>query len=193
MIETVSFNRYYTCIDSMASIFDKRYRKNGFSGPYEKNPFEEWQKRARSILMSDLRINDFIAAIGSCEIDSTISEKTGIGEGIVREKVLLTIKEWSTIPMYVLKPKSPKGVFICLAGHHSTGKFMTSGNMICTATAKLTEKYGAGFGLELARRNYIAICPDSIGFGERREKPEQGDSPEKWFFRDFDGRRKIRN
>ncbi len=180
MTETAHFDRYHTCIESLASIFDKKYRRNGFSGPYERHSFEIWQDKARENLIEDLKLNEFIASIGHCRISSETTEDVEIEEGISREKVLLSIEGWTEIPMYVLRPESPKGIFICLAGHHSTGKLVTSGNLICATTVELTEKYGAYFGLELARRGYIAICPDTIGFGERREIAEQGDSPEKF-------------
>lgn len=57
---------------------------------------------------------------------------------------------------------------------------MTSGNIVCDVTKHMFEKYGGDYGLELAKRGVIVVCPDPVGFGERMEISSQGDSFEKF-------------
>ena len=176
MDETIHYDKYYTCIDSLASIFDKTYRSQGFHGPYDVYSLRRWQIEARRILAKDLGLDVLENYLGRSGIQEELIQEEVLSNEICRRKVLIKLPNWSTIPTYILEPKNPKGVFLCFAGHHSTGKLMTSGSMVCETTLSLTIKYGADFGIELAKKGYVAICPDSVGFGERREVSSQGDS-----------------
>lgn len=176
MDDTIHYDKYYTCIDSLASIFDKTYRSQGFHGPYDVDSFFKWQIKARNILEKDLGLDILEGYLGRSGINEEVVQEE-LSNGITRRKILINLPNWATIPTYILEPKNPKGVFLCFAGHHSTGKLMTSGNMACETTLSLTKKYCADFGVELAKRGYITVCPDSVGFGERRESNIQGDSP----------------
>lgn len=179
MEKTLHYEKYYTVIEALASIFDRKYRSCGFHGPYNQSSFEKWQVFARHRLYGDLGL-DVLDEYLKCSNITDSTEWTEEEYGIQKEKVLLFVSQWGVIPIYILKPINPKGVFLCFAGHHSTGKLMTSGTMICSVTKSMTDKYGADYGIELAKRGYIAVCPDSVGFGERREISAQGDSAEQF-------------
>ena len=45
---------------------------------------------------------------------------------------------------------------------------------------KSIEQFQYDYGLRLARRGYVTLCPDCRGFGERRDEGLQGDAPEQF-------------
>lgn len=128
------------------------------------------------------------------------TEVTETEEGILRRKVNFRVDDNTIMPMYILEPKeagipeigkklkvaktdfkkAPKGIYMALAGHQGAGKYSVAGVKDIPVVKEKIRYFNYDYGLQLARKGYIAICPDPRGFGERRDISFQGDEDERF-------------
>jgi len=173
---TIHIEKYYGSLPGML----KKYEKNARSGRFQGNTAEEfeiWQKELRG------RLGDLIGLhrMEKCEAEPRVLEIVEAEEGIRREKVLLQVEPDVWMPVYILIPeKEPKGVFLALPGHMGAGKYSVAGCRDIPAVRDSIERFHYDYGLQLARRGYVALCPDNRGFGERRDEALWGDSEEQF-------------
>ena len=180
MQQTEHFDKYYTTIENMIARMERRYRLSGYRGRYEKEDFLPWQERARELLKQLLGLPLIEAEAEHVPFSPVLKETVTAEEGIRRERVIITVDRGVEIPMFILRPEEPKGTWIALPGHNGGGKATVAGDASCEAVKDKITHYGYDYGMEMAKRGYITVCPDSRGFGERREEFMQGDEPEKY-------------
>ena len=121
----------------------------------------------------------------TCDLDPRVEEVVELENGIRREKVILQVEPEVYMPMYILiPPKQNEGkqkCFLALPGHQGAGKFSVAGRDDIPAVKRMIEFYHYDYGMQLAKRGYVAICPDCRGFGERRDEALQKGTDEKSF------------
>lgn len=173
---TIHIEKYYGSLPGML----KKYEKSARSGRFKGNTIEEfqiWQKEMRD------RLGDLIGLhrMEKCEEKPEVLERVEVEEGICREKILLQVEPDVWMPVYILIPeKEPKGVFLALPGHMGAGKYSVAGCREIPAVGDSIERFHYDYGMQLARRGYVALCPDNRGFGERRDEALWGDSEEQF-------------
>ena len=162
-------NRYYTSLSKMHKNFEKCARKDGFDA---KNPEEYWvwRDKSRVLLRNLLGLNMF----EKCDMRAIVEERVVLDDGIVREKVIIETEKDVWMPTYILIPEKcannpDASVFIVPCGHLGGGKHGVVGDDRNPLVKKQIEVYHHDCGLQLAKRGYVAVCPDARGFGERRD------------------------
>ncbi|MGN0905895.1 MAG: alpha/beta hydrolase family protein [Bullifex sp.] len=180
MQQTEHFDKYYTTIENMISRMERSYRLSGYRGSYKKDDFLTWQKDAREKLRQLLGMPLIEIEAESVPFSPVLKEEILTDGNIRRQRILITVDKDVVIPMFILYPENPKGTWIALPGHNGGGKATVAGDVSCEAVKEKIVHYGYDYGLEMAERGYITICPDSRGFGERREEFMQGDESEKY-------------
>lgn len=171
---------YYTTLSNMKRRMDKTYRSKGFNGPWNKEAFFSWQKESRKLLSSLLGMDKIQQDINYFEFSPVIKDKKELDDGIIREHLFINTEEDVIMPIFILHPQGEsKGTFIALPGHNGGGKYTVSGDTSSPLFKEKIDKYDYDYGLELTKMGYTVVCPDSRGFGERREKAMQGSEGEK--------------
>lgn len=114
-----------------------------------------------------------------------MEEVVELENGIRREKVIIQVEPEVYMPMYILIPpkqdEEKQKCFLALPGHQGAGKFSVAGRDDIPAVKRMIEFYHYDYGMQLAKRGYVAICPDCRGFGERRDEALQKGTDEKSF------------
>lgn len=171
---TIHIERYYGSLPGMLKKYEKNARNGRFTGETAEE-FAVWQEEMRS------RLGELIGLprMESCGLEPRLLESVRAEEGIRREKILLQVEPDVWMPVYVLIPEGKhRGVFLALPGHMGAGKYSVAGCREIPAVRDSIERFHYDYGLQLARRGYVALCPDNRGFGERRDEARQGDSEE---------------
>jgi len=136
--------------------------KNEADDPREFPAVVVWKKKQRTV---QIRIRDLMVGVPKDIVwDETPVKKLDeefVGD-YVREHVLIPGEDGDPIPAYVLVPKSPASrplpAMIVLHQTQAAGKAEAVG---------LTGDPEMAFADELAKRGYLCVVPDAIGFGER--------------------------
>ena len=178
---TISIKKYYSSLPNMLSKYERFARKDFFKGN-TLSEYERWRAQARATLSELIGLDKMDKVALKPQLEETISLQ-GENEGIVRQKVLIQSEQDVWVPMYVLIPPVPdkpdsrkRKVFIAPPGHQGAGKYSIAGMREIPAVADAIKKYNYDYGLQLARRGFVVICPDCRGFGERRDEKKQGDA-----------------
>ena len=152
----IQIPHFYGSLKGMQKKFDNYARQDAFTGS-TREEWESWKESSRETLKN----------------------------GIRREKVILQVEPEVYMPMYILiPPKQNEGkqkCFLALPGHQGAGKFSVAGRNDIPAVKRMIEFYHYDYGMQLAKRGYVAICPDCRGFGERRDEALQKGTDEKSF------------
>lgn len=104
-------------------------------------------------------------------------------EGYTSQRAEIDTEPGVRMPFYILtptgmQPGERRPLVLALHGHGGGGKAAVAGRRENPAIAASIDSYNYDFGVQLVKAGYIAVCPDARGFGERRERFAQGDSPE---------------
>lgn len=178
-MKTVS---YMTCQSRMERQFD-RFGRQMPARTESPEAFWAWKKEAGTKLYELLGLE----RMERCPLESQVTEVCEAEPGIRRERVVIQTEPDVWMPVYVLIPEQAEAkrraggrpsCVIAPAGHGSGGKISTAGDQSSAAAALGIRRYRCDYGLQLARKGLVALCPDSRGFGERREPAVQGDRPE---------------
>ena len=93
--------------------------------------------------------------------------------GVRYEKVVYTTAEDVQVPAWLLIPEcidQPAPGIICLHGHGKYGKDSVAHvDYGEEDRAREIEHYNYDYGLQLAKRGFVTLCPDARGFNERGE------------------------
>ncbi len=177
---TIKINRYYDSLPNMKAKFDRFARKDSFDGSTAAE-FEAWRTRARATLSALIGLEK----MDSVRLSPVTEEVVMLDNGIVREKIRIQSEQEVWVPMYILIPPVKEGaeqekrkVFIAPPGHQGAGKYSVAGCGEIPAVADAIKKFNYDYGLQLAKRGFVVICPDCRGFGERRDEKKQGDDEE---------------
>ena len=178
MERTIHTHEYYTCMEHLMSVFDKRGRQKAFRAETIEQ-YQVWKEEVRAILWDILGLK----YMENCDLEPKLMEITQL-EGITREKILIQVEPKVWMPVYILIPDKPlitqgkKRVIIAPHGHSSAGKYAIAGREDISAVKDTIRRFNYAYGLEMAKKGYVVFCPDARGFGERREKAKQTDKEE---------------
>lgn len=174
--EVITIPRFYGSLQGMLRKFDKYSRQDAFRGETQEE-FEAWQQQSRETLKELIGWK----YMESCPLNPVLEGRTMLENGILREKVIIQVEPDTYMPMYILIPpkqgEEKQECFIALPGHQGAGKYSVAGCYEIPAVKKMIDHYNYDYGMQLAKRGYVAVCPDCRGFGERRDEAlqKQGD------------------
>lgn len=164
----------------MLAKYDKYARQDAFHGETLAE-WEAWKREARETLKELIGWDH----MEPCPLDPVTEEVVELEGGIRREKVIIQTEPGVYMPMYILiPPKQGEGkqeCYIALPGHQGGGKYSVAG---CYGIPAIKDKiafFNYDYGMQLAKRGYVAVCPDCRGFGERRDEALQNQEDEKAF------------
>lgn len=101
-------------------------------------------------------------------------------QGYTRRKMTIFTEPDVEMPFYLLMPdgagsQSPRAAVLAMHGHASNGKEAVAGVRSSERMAATIDHYHYNYGEVLAQQGYLVLAPDARGFGERRERYQQGD------------------
>lgn len=188
--DTIHYDRYYGSLAAMRARFDRRARRDAFSGGTAEE-FEIWRERSRATLTSLLGLDRMERCGGDAVVDGEVylpAEEGGLA--LRREHCILQTEPGIYMPFYLFIPEygentpDPAGdtpqIFLALPGHQGAGKESVAGRGEFPAVAAAIDRFQYDYGLRLARMGFVTACPDCRGFGERRDEAAQGDEREKF-------------
>ena len=168
--------KFYSTLPGMLRKYDRMARRDAFTGTTLPE-FEAWRAKTRDTLRTLLGMQ----YMETCALCPQTLETVTVEGGITREKVLLQTEPDIWMPVYILIPPAlteHSRVFLCPPGHQGGGKYSVAGRRDIAAVAEAIDFFNYDYGLQLARRGHVALCPDCRGFGERRDVGKQGDTPQ---------------
>lgn len=171
--DCIQLDRYYPTLPAMQRKYDHLARKEYFRGSSAAE-FENWRTQTRTRLRQLLGMD----LMETCPLCPQILEEITLPGDILRQKVLLQTEPDVYMPVYILIPARQdehSRVFLCPPGHQGAGKYSVAGLREIPAVAKAIDFYNYDYGLQLAQRGHVALCPDCRGFGERRDPDKQSD------------------
>ena len=138
---------------------------------FDPNDMESWQARARSALAEILGYRHTGRAVPIIAVADCVADAADGETALTRRTYYVRTREMCDVPVTLIQANTlsePPPVFLFLAGS-------TSGAHIGWGTARLPIDHqriaiGADFARQAARRGYLAVCIEQIGFGERQEK-----------------------
>lgn len=162
----IEIPKFYGSLQGMLRKYEKYARQDVFRGNTLEE-LEKWQENARAALRELIGWR----YMETCELEPGTEERVTLDNGIVREKVILQVEPEVWMPVYILIPPNAAGdCYLCLAGHQGGGKYSVAGRYDIPAVKEKIEYYNYDYGMQLAKRGFVAVCPDSRGFGERRAR-----------------------
>lgn len=176
----IKIQKYYSSLPGMLQKFDRYARKDAFAGDSLRE-FEVWRRKTHETLWELLGMK----YMEDCPLEPRVEERVTLENSIVREKVVIQVEPDTWMPMYILiPPKDGNGkqsCFLALPGHQGAGKYSVAGCYEIPAVMDKIRFYNYDYGMQLAKRGYVALCPDCRGFGERRDEKMQIPGNEKAF------------
>lgn len=164
--------QYYTTMPRMQQRFDSVTRQMA-ADCSSRAHLERWQKKAREHVGKVLGLPTFEKVPLSPELLETMQMN-----GYTQQKVIIDTEPGIRMPVYVLIPeKSLSGAPAVIALHgHGGCKDVTAGVTDHPYFARyLSEHPRAAYGKAMCMEGFTVYCPDTRGFGERREWQVQGD------------------
>lgn len=174
----IEIPKFYGSLAGMLKKFDKYARQDAFAGSGLEE-FESWRAQSRKTLWELLGLH----RMEDCPLEPVTEERITLDGGIVREKVIIQVEPETYMPMYILIPtretmvRADSGMprcFLALPGHQGAGKYSVAGCYDIPAVKDKIEFFNYDYGMQLAKRGYVALCPDCRGFGERRDEYMRG-------------------
>lgn len=179
----IDIPEFYSSQTLMLRKYDKYARKDFFAGS-TLDEFEAWREKTREALKDLLGMD----RMETCPLEPRTEEVITLEGGIVREKVIIQVEPDTWMPMYILIPPKPEGkenekqeCFLALPGHQGAGKYSVAGCYDIPAVMDKITFFNYDYGMQLAKRGYVAVCPDCRGFGERRDPKMQSREDETKF------------
>ena len=164
---------YYSVMNNLSERFDKLARKFPMDAS-DKYTFMKWQEEARRKLRDIIKLDN----MEKCQLEPKRIEECESGEGIVRQKILVSVEKDVYMPMYILIPDGCRNnknarVMIAMSGHLGGGMAAVVGMRDNELVKGAIEKFNYDYGIQLAKQGIVAVCPETRGFGERREAAKQ--------------------
>lgn len=170
--------QYYTTQEHFENIFQKTFRSHTFQASTQEE-FEIWSRSLRE------RLHELIGTkeMHLCPADPIVLEEVPC-KGYIRKKIVINTEEDVKMPFYMLVPDDLKEgekrtAVIACHGHGSNGKESVAGVRDREAVAAAIDHFNYNYGEVLAQKGYVVFAPDARGFGERRERYDQGEDAEK--------------
>ena len=136
--------------------------------------------RWKSALRDQLSVLLGLPAMQRCALNPVRLESVEL-EGYTRTKCTIETEPGVVMPFFLLtpadlRPGEKKAAVIAPHGHGGGGKCAVVGLDYGDAELReRIERYHYNYGEVMAKEGFIVFCPDARGFGERREKYDQGD------------------
>jgi len=166
----------YGSLSSMLRKFDRFARQDCFRGQSVEE-FEEWREKTRGLLSGLLGLEK----MEECDLHPITMEKAvTLPDGIRREHIRIQTEPDIWMTMYLLIPADADPntrLFLCPPGHNGAGKYTVAGLGEYGAIKEKIEQYQYDYGMQLAKKGFVAVCPDCRGFGERRETVADAKDP----------------
>lgn len=166
----------YGSLSSMLRKFDRFARQDCFRGQSVEE-FEEWREKTRGLLSGLLGLEK----MEECDLHPITMEKAvTLPDGIRREHIRIQTEPDIWMTMYLLIPADADPntrLFLCPPGHNGAGKYTVAGLGEYGAIKEKIEQYQYDYGMQLAKKGVVAVCPDCRGFGERRETVADAKDP----------------
>ena len=166
----------YGSLSSMLRKFDRFARQDCFRGQSVEE-FEEWREKTRGLLSGLLGLEK----MEECDLHPITMEKAvTLPDGIRREHIRIQTEPDIWMTMYLLIPADADPntrLFLCPPGHNGAGKYTVAGLGEYGAIKEKIEQYQYDYGMQLAKKGFVAVCPDCRGFGERREEVADAKDP----------------
>lgn len=161
-------NRFYTTLPYMHRFYDKMARKDGMKATSSKE-FWGWRERTKARLWCMLGLD----RMSTADLKPIVEERIWIEDDILREKVIIQTEPSIWMPFYIFIPRECMGskeakVFIAPCGHKGGGKAAVAGDRTSPVISEVIDTYNYDYGLQMAQKGYVTICPDARGMGERR-------------------------
>lgn len=173
----IDIPEFYGSLPGMLAKFDRYARQDAFRGSTAEE-LQRWQETARDTLWELIGRR----YMENCPLNPKRLERVRLENGIVREKVLLQTEALVWMPVYILLPPEASGdCVICLPGHQGGGKYSVAGCYDIPAVKEKIDLFHYDYGMQLAKRGFVALCPDCRGFGERRDEALRRQEDEKAF------------
>ena len=174
---TVHIDIYYEDEPALRDRLKREGRSAAFKGATP-GDFEAWQIATRDRLFDLLGLS----IMDRAPIEVRELDRVQIAGGIVRTHAMLQVERDVWMPFYLLEPQTPKfdahgckRCSICPHGHQGAGAASVAGVTGVPAVDDAVRKFNYDYGLRLARMGYVTVCPDSRGWGSRRDWKGQGD------------------
>lgn len=176
--ETIHIDTYFTCLEHMKRQFDRKGRQCPVKTE-SRDAYVQWKQEMRQKLWELLGLSE----METCPLESRTEERVLLKNGILREKVRIQVEPDVWMPVYILIPEKAQtkgpgqrpSCVIAPPGHQGAGKYSVAGCREIPAVNKMIDHYHYDYGMQLAERGFVALCPDCRGFGERREEALWGD------------------
>ncbi|MEN6315927.1 MAG: alpha/beta hydrolase family protein [Clostridiaceae bacterium] len=170
-------SKYYTTQPHFEKMFETTFRTHTFKAETV-DEFTAWKQSLTKKLWELTGMNRMV----KCDFQPQMLEEVKC-DGYIRRKMLINTEPDVIASFYLLIPDNlglgeRRTAVIASHGHSSNGKEAVAGVRSSQAMAKTIDHYNYNYGEVLAQKGYIVLCPDARGFGERRERYYQGDSPE---------------
>lgn len=160
---------------------EKRFQQYGRKNRLLAETKEEyllWKNEVRDILKDLIGFDK----METCDLTPKLIEKITLADNMIREKVIIQVEPEVWMPFFILIPEHIKDgevqCFIAPPGHSGGGKYSIAGCYDIPAIADKIAFYNYDYGMQLAKLGYVVLCPDTRGFGERREAALHNDSEE---------------
>lgn len=173
-METLHQQQFYTCLESMAKVYDSLVRVHAYHARTMEEHLE-WKTKVRQKLFEITGL----ARMPRCNL---LPRKISVEamDGYTREKYLIQTETDVWMPFYILIPGDMKTgerkpCFIAAHGHSSGGKYSTAGRVDIPPVRKMIEEVNYDYGIKFVQKGFMTFCHDARGFGERREISDQSD------------------
>ena len=164
---------YYSSQKHFEDLYKKTFRTHTFQAETQ-DEYEVWSHSLREKLHELIGTRYMQESPLYPEILETVE-----CDGYVRKKMLIHTEKDVVMSFYVLIPNSLKEekrtAVIACHGHASNGKEAVAGIRNHRSVADTINKHDYNYGEVLAQKGYVVFAPDARGFGERRERFQQGD------------------
>ncbi|HIU75341.1 MAG TPA: hypothetical protein IAC62_05635 [Candidatus Pelethocola excrementipullorum] len=170
--------KYYTTQEHFESIYNKIQRSHVFKARSQ-DEFYSWSQGLREELHKLIGTQQ----MKRCPANPRVIEEIQCS-GYIRKKLLINTEEDIVMPFYMLVPDNLKKgerrtALIACHGHSSNGKEAVAGVRAEKAVSDTINHFNYNYGEVFAQRGYVVFAPDARGFGERRERYDQGKEDEK--------------
>jgi dienelactone hydrolase len=167
--------KYFTASSYYGNRFNSTSRQLGLKAESEEE-FRHWKQKIRGVLKRITGIQTMTSAPLLPEETDTVQE-----DGYTRTHMVIQTEPGIFMPIFVLKPQSGRDrrlypAVIAAHGHAGGGKMAVAGIREIPEIAAAIDQYNYAYGIDLVRQGFIVFCPDTRGFGERRETGSQGGS-----------------
>ncbi len=171
---TIHFEHYYATEDYLKERFRRFSRRLGFNATNAEDA-RAWRTELCGKVSELLGLPTMIP----CSPEPVVTERVKL-DGYERHRIEIRTEPGIVMPLYALIPGDLKDgerrpAILAPHGHGSGGKLSPAGRTDIPVIKDAIEHYNYAYGVQLVREGFVVFCPDARGFGERRERPLQGD------------------